>query len=93
MQPAAKLFWAAMIAAFEICMEMGQCLFFGRATSHHAAMTDPLVLRDVAIHQGFLDRPAQLCLVDALRDCLRAAPLVTPVTPRGQKMSVAMSAR
>ncbi|MHA6326317.1 alpha-ketoglutarate-dependent dioxygenase AlkB family protein [Roseivivax sp. CAU 1753] len=55
-------------------------------------MSPTLVLRDIAIHQGFLDRPAQERLVTGLRAVLRAAPLVTPVTPRGQKMSVAMSA-
>ncbi|SIS54465.1 alkylated DNA repair protein (DNA oxidative demethylase) [Roseivivax lentus] len=55
-------------------------------------MTAPVLLRDVAIHPEFLSRAEQERLVADLRDCLRVAPLVTPVTPRGQKMSVAMSA-
>ncbi len=56
------------------------------------AMTAPLDIRGFQLFQGFLDRPAQESLVDALRNLLRVAPLYQPVTPRGQKMSVRMSA-
>ena len=55
-------------------------------------MTDRLVLRDFVLHRGYLDRSAQEVLVDDLRDVLARAPLVQPVTPRGQTMSVRMSA-
>lgn len=56
------------------------------------AMTAPLDIRGFRLFQGFLDRPAQESLVAVLRELLRAAPLYQPVTPRGQKMSVRMSA-
>lgn len=48
--------------------------------------------RGFRIHPGYLDRVGQERLVDDLRAVLRRAPLVQPVTPRGQKMSVRMSA-
>ncbi|MFC4731222.1 alpha-ketoglutarate-dependent dioxygenase AlkB family protein [Salipiger abyssi] len=48
--------------------------------------------RGFRIYHDFLDRAAQEALVGALRACLRVAPLYQPVTPRGQKMSVRMSA-
>ncbi|MGR3375790.1 alpha-ketoglutarate-dependent dioxygenase AlkB family protein [Salipiger abyssi] len=48
--------------------------------------------RGFRIYHDFLDRAAQEALVEALRACLRVAPLYQPVTPRGQKMSVRMSA-
>lgn len=48
--------------------------------------------RGFRIYHDFLDRGAQEALVAALRACLRVAPLYQPVTPRGQKMSVRMSA-
>ncbi|CUH79260.1 alpha-ketoglutarate-dependent dioxygenase AlkB family protein [Tropicibacter naphthalenivorans] len=44
------------------------------------------------IYPDFLDRPAQERLVAELRAVLAQAPLVQPVTPRGQPMSVRMSA-
>ncbi|ETX15318.1 dioxygenase [Roseivivax halodurans JCM 10272] len=55
-------------------------------------MSDILDIRGFRIHRGFLDRPAQESLVATLREVLRAAPLVQPVTPRGRPMSVRMSA-
>ena len=58
-------------------------------------MTDrPNVIerRGFRIFAGFLDDAAQQALVEDLRACLRAAPLYQPVTPRGQPMSVRMSA-
>lgn len=48
--------------------------------------------RGFTIYPQFLDRPAQEALVAQLREVLVVAPLVQPVTPRGQKMSVRMSA-
>ncbi len=48
--------------------------------------------RGFRLFPGCLDRAAQERLVDTLRLVLEAAPLVQPVTPRGQKMSVRMSA-
>jgi alkylated DNA repair protein (DNA oxidative demethylase) len=44
------------------------------------------------IYQGMIDRAGQEALVEDLRDVLRRAPLFRPVTPRGQPMSVRMSA-
>jgi alkylated DNA repair protein (DNA oxidative demethylase) len=55
-------------------------------------MTEPRLIRGFALFDGFLDRPAQEALVVDLRRVLAAAPLVRPETPRGQKMSVRMSA-
>ena len=52
----------------------------------------PLDLNGVQIWKGALDAAAQAALVDDLRACLRAAPLVAPVTPGGRPMSVRMSA-
>ena len=43
------------------------------------------------IHAGYLDADAQEALVDAVREISRAAPLFTPETRRGQKMSVRMT--
>ncbi|WP_370049797.1 MULTISPECIES: alpha-ketoglutarate-dependent dioxygenase AlkB family protein [Salipiger] len=48
--------------------------------------------RGFRIYPDYLDRSAQEALTERLRDCLRVAPLYQPVTPRGQKMSVRMSA-
>lgn len=48
--------------------------------------------RGFVIYPGYLDRAAQQDMVSALRAVLAQAPLVQPVTPRGQKMSVRMSA-
>ncbi|MEQ8828233.1 MAG: alpha-ketoglutarate-dependent dioxygenase AlkB [Alphaproteobacteria bacterium] len=44
------------------------------------------------LHAGFFDRAAQEKLVDAVRLCLRDAPLYTPAMPRsGKEFSVRMS--
>ncbi|KEJ96956.1 alkylated DNA repair protein (DNA oxidative demethylase) [Pseudosulfitobacter pseudonitzschiae] len=50
-----------------------------------------LILRDVEIHKGFLDRTAQGELLDAVRGVVAAAPLFQPDTPYGKPMSVRMS--
>ena len=52
----------------------------------------PHLIRDFALFPEYLDRSAQEAMVNDLRIILRDAPLVQPVTPRGQKMSVRMSA-
>ena len=56
--------------------------------------SSPVMIRQkgFVIYPGFLDRAAQESLVDTLRDMLRQAPLVQPVTARGKPMSVRMSA-
>ncbi len=50
-----------------------------------------LTLRGFRIYQGFLDRPVQQRLLDDIRAVAALAPFVTPVTPRGQAMSVRMT--
>ena len=55
-------------------------------------MSAPLDLNGVKIWKEALDRGAQIALVDQLRAVLAAAPLVTPTTPGGRRMSVRMSA-
>lgn len=55
-------------------------------------MTNVLRIRGFEIRPGFLDRSAQEALVASVRDVLAVAPLVQPMTPRGQAMSVRMSA-
>ncbi|MCX7646358.1 MAG: alpha-ketoglutarate-dependent dioxygenase AlkB [Rhodobacteraceae bacterium] len=52
----------------------------------------PLDLGGVTVWQGWLDTPAQAALVAELRALARAAPFFRPVTPRGQPMSVRMTA-
>ena len=53
---------------------------------------DPtLTLRGVQIWQGFLDRPAQEALLGDLRAVQQAAPLFSPETRWGKKMSVRMT--
>lgn len=49
-------------------------------------------LRGARYCPDFLDRPAQLDLVQDLREVVRAAPLRQYSTPGGRKMSVAMTA-
>lgn len=52
----------------------------------------PIDVRGVKVWPALLDADAQAALVVALRDVVRQAPLITPVTPRGQAMSVRMTA-
>jgi len=52
----------------------------------------PFEIRGVRVLPGFLARPAQERMVAAIRAVVAAAPLVRPVTPRGQEMSVRMTA-
>lgn len=44
------------------------------------------------IHKDYLDSTAQQVVLDAVRDVVRQAPLIQPVTPRGTPMSVRMTA-
>jgi alkylated DNA repair protein (DNA oxidative demethylase) len=54
--------------------------------------SEPLDLRGARVWPGWLDGAAQGAMLDDIREVLRAAPLVRPFTPRGQPMSVRMSA-
>ena len=51
-----------------------------------------LELRGVRIYPGWLSREQQVALAEDVAHVLDKAPLVQPVTPRGSKMSVRMSA-
>lgn len=51
-----------------------------------------LDLNGARLFRGLLSGPAQTALLAALRDVVRAAPLVRPVTPGGRPMSVRMTA-
>ncbi|WP_195820981.1 alpha-ketoglutarate-dependent dioxygenase AlkB family protein [Roseobacter sp. MH60115] len=51
-----------------------------------------LTVAGFEIHDTYLTSDAQRALLDALREVVRAAPLVDPVTPSGKKMSVRMTA-
>lgn len=55
-------------------------------------MEHAITCKGFVIYPGLLDRPAQETMVDDIRDILRHAPLVQPVTPSGKPMSVRMSA-
>lgn len=50
-----------------------------------------LTLNEFVIHTGYFDRAAQVSLVDELRAIIAKAPLFTPTTPSGKKMSVRMT--
>ncbi len=52
----------------------------------------PEDLKGARIWRGVLDAPAQAALVEDLREVVRAAPLIAPVTPGGRPMSVRMTA-
>jgi len=74
---------------------MEKCAFpfaFVATLGCNAAMGVVLDIRGFRIWPGHLDRAGQVALVDALRDVLRQAPLVQPVTPSGRSMSVRMTA-
>lgn len=49
------------------------------------------IIAGFEIHRGFLDTPAQERLVESIREIVRAAPLVQPVTAFGKPMSVRMT--
>ena len=51
----------------------------------------PHMMRGVAIFRGYLDKPRQDILVDALRGVVAAAPMFHPETRFGKKMSVRMT--
>ncbi|MEO1797183.1 MAG: alpha-ketoglutarate-dependent dioxygenase AlkB [Pseudomonadota bacterium] len=55
-------------------------------------MTPTLTIRGFELHKSYLDPSAQEAWVSLLREVLRQAPLVQPVTPSGKPMSVLMSA-
>lgn len=51
-----------------------------------------LTVAGFEIHTSYLTSDAQRALLDALREVVRPAPFVDPVTPSGKKMSVRMTA-
>ena len=51
-----------------------------------------LTIRGVQVFKGLIDVDAQYQMVDDLRDVILNAPMRSPVTPSGHKMSVRMSA-
>jgi len=55
-------------------------------------MSHTLTAKGFALFPYHLDRTAQESLVSDLREVVRAAPMFHPVTPRGQAMSVKMTA-
>ncbi|MEL6958448.1 MAG: alpha-ketoglutarate-dependent dioxygenase AlkB [Pseudomonadota bacterium] len=56
------------------------------------SVKDPdLTIRDVPIYQQFLSRDAQEEMLAEVREVVRVAPLVQPITPSGKKMSVRMT--
>jgi DNA oxidative demethylase len=57
-----------------------------------APMTSPSDLAGLRVHPGYLDRPAQMALLAALREIFAAAPLFTPRMPKsGRPFTVRMS--
>lgn len=59
---------------------------------NHNSNRPAVTVRGAVLHPGHLDRAGQEALVDDLRAVVAQAPFFRPVTPRGQKMSVRMSA-
>ena len=55
-------------------------------------MLESVEIRGVRLFPSLLDRSAQESMLADIRAVVAAAPLVQPVTPRGQKMSVRMTA-
>jgi len=51
----------------------------------------PIILRDFSIYKGWLDSRDQAVLVEDLRSVVAQAPLFSPGTPYGKKMSVRMT--
>jgi alkylated DNA repair protein (DNA oxidative demethylase) len=51
-----------------------------------------LTIAGFDIYKDYLDGDSQKTILSAVRDIVRAAPLIAPVTPRGKPMSVRMSA-
>lgn len=54
-------------------------------------MKPSITLRGFDVYPGYLDRPAQEALVDDIRGIVTAAPLFSPETRWGKKMSVRMT--
>ena len=50
-----------------------------------------IIEREFVILKGLLDMAAQKSLVDDIRNVVRVAPLMAPVTPQGREMSVRMT--
>jgi alkylated DNA repair protein (DNA oxidative demethylase) len=56
------------------------------------AMTRPVDLNGVTVFPGWLSPSDQAAMVEDIRAVVAKAPFFTPATPRGQKMSVRMTA-
>lgn len=54
-------------------------------------MEPSLTLRGIDVYRSYLDRPEQAALVDDIRGIVTAAPLFSPETRWGKKMSVRMT--
>lgn len=54
-------------------------------------MKPTLTIRGFGLYQGYLDGATQSKMIDELRDLLRVAPLFSPETRWGKKMSVQMT--
>lgn len=67
--------------------------FWGRKDVKGANLMENITryVRGVQVFDGFLDRAAQEEMVADVRAIVRAAPLLQPVTPRGQPLSVRMT--
>ncbi len=73
-----------------LCRRILHVIFFIEATKAYCGMH--LGVLGFDIYKGYLDVAAQQRLLGDVRDIVRAAPLVHPVTPRGKQMSVRMTA-
>lgn len=63
-----------------------------RKIGEEMVRTQPgLVLRGVEVFQGLLDRAAQEAMVADIRGVVAVAPLFSPMTPYGKRMSVQMT--
>ena len=71
---------------------LGKLVIFFRFTKGAADRMSILRVAGFEIHREFLDGAAQLDLLAVLREVVRHAPLLDPVTPRGARMSVRMTA-
>lgn len=63
----------------------------GPKNNRFVAMGTVQDLGGARVYSGYLEKPAQEALRDALRDVAKAAPFVQPETARGRKMSVRMT--
>lgn len=70
----------------------GIWLYFSRSVEGKDVSVTIFKVSGFEIHKDYLDAPAQSDVLESIRDVVRLAPLFAPETPRGQKMSVRMTA-